>query len=176
MFRQSQPPESSGWSPKAAGLVSGLIAGLAYLGAQMAFSTLLGLDGALASLQRIAAILLGSDALPPGHVLGIELAMGLLIHLPLSAALGLLIGHWVRGCSAIAGAFLGAVAGAVFFVGVFFVLAPSAFPWFLDVRNPATAFDHVMFGGIAGSLSAMLQRSRGATAGGPRFSAPNRPS
>ena len=59
-----QPPGSTGWSPKAAGLVAGLIAGVAYLGAQMAFSALLGFDGALASLQRIAAILLGPDALP----------------------------------------------------------------------------------------------------------------
>ena len=102
--------------------------------------------------------------------------MGLLIHLPLSAALALLIGHWVRGYGATAGALLGASEGVVFFVAVFFVLAPSAFPWFLDVRNPATAFDHLMFGVIAGSLSATLQRPKGPAAGGPRLSAPSRPS
>lgn len=142
----------------AAAGVAGLIAGLAYLGAQMGFSALLGLGGALASLQRIAAILLGPDALAP-HPASTDLAMGLLIHLPLSLVAGCFIGHMARGRGAPASAAIGAAIGLAFYGLAFYLIAPSAFPWFVDVRNAATAADHVMFGAIAGYLSIALQRT-----------------
>jgi type IV secretory pathway VirB2 component (pilin) len=146
------------WGAKPAGVLAGLVAGAAYILAQMLFSSLLGSNGVFAPLQRIAAMLLGPDAAPPGHALGIEVTMGLLIHAPLSLVAGLVISHWVRGKSINSAALLGSAAGLFFFVIAFFVVAPSAFPWFLDVRNPATAFDHLIFGAIAGSMAASLQR------------------
>ena len=105
------------WGAKAAGGVAGLIAGLAYIAAQMVFSTILRLDGPLAPLQRIAAILLGPDALPPGHVPVVELTMGMLIHLPLSLVFGFVIADRVRGFGANSGALLGAIAGLLLFFG-----------------------------------------------------------
>src|SRR5262245_35156740 len=133
--------------------VAGLVAGLAYLAAQMMFSSLLGLNGASASLQRIGGLLLGPDSVSPGRASTIEMAMGALIHLPLSMIYGALIGRLVRNRSPEASACLGAGIGLLLFVLNFFLIAPSAFPWFLEVRNVPTAFDHAVFGAIAGWLS-----------------------
>jgi hypothetical protein len=146
-----------GWSPRSAAGVAGLVAGVAYLGVQMGFSTVLGLGGALASLQRIAAILLGPDALAPDPG-PTDLAMGLLIHLPLSLLAGYFIGHMVRSRYALTAAAIGAVIGLVFYGLAFYVIAPSAFPWFVDVRNAATGANHMMFGAITGYLAIALQR------------------
>jgi hypothetical protein len=150
----------AGLGERAAAGVAGLVAGLAYLCAQMGFSTLLGLGGALASLQRIAAILLGPDALGP-HPAPTDLAMGLLIHVPLSLVAGYFIGHMARGRSAPVSAAIGAGIGLAFYSLAFYVIAPSAFPWFVDVRNAATAVDHAMFGAITGYLAIALQRVAG---------------
>jgi len=126
----------------------------------MMLSSALGLHGAMAPLQRIAATLMGPDAVPPGHVPGIEMAMGSLILVALSLVAGFSIGHLVRGCSAGAAALRGALAGLLFFVLVFFLVAPEAFPWFVDVRNAGTAVDLMLFGAVAGWLAITLQRHR----------------
>jgi hypothetical protein len=39
----------------------------------------------------------------------------------------------------------------------FYVIAPSAFPWFVDMQKAATAADHVLFGAITGYLAIALQ-------------------
>jgi hypothetical protein len=144
---------------RAASGIAGLVAGLAYLGAQMSLSTVLGLGGPAASLQRIGAILLGPDAAPPGQTAFVETAMGLLIHLPLSLVLGFLIGALVQGRSAPVAAARGAAVGVGFFVVAFYLVAPSVFPWFLEVRNVGTALDHAMFGALTGWLAIKLQQA-----------------
>jgi hypothetical protein len=138
--------------------IAGVVAGLMYLLAQMLFSWSLGLDGPLASLQRIAAVLLGPDAAPPSHVASIELGMGVLIHLFVSLVYGFIVGRSVRACSVYTAPVVGAGVGLALFVVGFFGVAPSAFPWFLDVRNLPTAFDHAMFGAVAAWLTIVLQR------------------
>jgi hypothetical protein len=146
-----------GLSEGAASGIAGLVAGLAYLGAQMSLSTALGFGGPAGSLQRIGAMLLGPDALPPGQTLFVEAAMGLMIHLPLSLVLGLLIGSLVRGRPALVAAARGAAVGVAFFVIAFYLVAPSAFPWVLEVRNLGTALDHAMFGALTGWLAVRLR-------------------
>ncbi len=146
------------WSEQVAGGVAGLIGGAAYLLAQMAFASRSGVHDTTAPLQRIAAILMGSNAAPPGDAPGIEAAMGLLIHFPFALLCGFVIARMVRGCDVAAAALRGAIAGLLLFALAFYVIAPSAFPWFVAVRNVATAFDHLMFGVVVGALASLLQR------------------
>jgi hypothetical protein len=146
------------WSERAAGGVAGLVGGAAYLLAQMAFASRSGTHDAIAPLQRIAAILMGPGAAPPGDTPGVEAAMGLLIHFPFALVCGFVIARLVRGCDVAAAALRGGIAGLLLFVLAFYVIAPAAFPWFIAVRNAATAFDHVMFGVIVGALASLLRR------------------
>lgn len=146
-------------SPVAA-VIAGLIAGAAYLGAQLSFSAALH-GSAWEPLQRIAAILMGPDAAPPPVELSPTIAgMALLIHFGLAAVFGRLVEQAVRGRAPAAAAGIGAVAGLALFAFNYYGLAPLAFPWFEDGRTLTTAVDHLLFGAIAGLGYAVLAMRR----------------
>lgn len=142
-----------------AGVPAGVIAGLAYLAAQVLFALALGGTGS-EPFQRIAAILLGPDAVPPpaewsARVVG----MALIIHLPLSAVYGRLVDVLVMRTThaATAGA-LGAIAGAALFVLNRTLIAPHVFPGFDASHTLPTAVDHVLFGTVAALVCFYLRR------------------
>jgi hypothetical protein len=149
-------------APAGANAVAGMVAGAAYLAAQMTFSAALGLDGPWAPLQRIGAMLLGPDAAPPGRVEAVAVVIALFIHLPLSALYGRVIGagSGLLARDTAGAAALGALLGLLVFGLDFYVIAPSAFPWFLEVRNAATACDHAIFGALCAVLAHSLRGPR----------------
>ena len=133
-----------------AGLIAGLVAGAAYLTAQMCFAATVYGGGGWEPLQRISAMLLGDDVVPPPSEISLTIAgIGLLIHLPLSAIYGRVIAAFVRFQSTAVAALRGGALGLLIFAVNFWLVAPIAFPWFVESRNALTAIDHALFGAVA---------------------------
>lgn len=141
------------------GVPAGLVAGIAYLLAQSAFSVAAGGTGS-EPFQRISAMLLGPDALPPpSEWTSRAVSMALLIHLPLAAIYGRLVDLLVMRMQGLGiAAVTGALAGAGLFVVNRLLIAPSVFPWFDASRDVVTAADHVLFGVVAAVLCVTLRR------------------
>lgn len=140
-------------------IIGALVAGVAYIAAQTLFAALRGESGG-APMQRIAAILLGPDAAPPQDTLTFTAAgMAVLIHLPLAFIYARVLDKLVRGLAPALATLVGAVFGIVaVYLPNFYLIAPDAFPWFIDVRNTATFLDHLVFGGLT-ALVCVLARS-----------------
>ena len=140
-----------------AGVLAGVIAGAAYLVAQL---TLAGLPHGLGSAppQRIAAILMGPDVAPPPAGWDVTVVgMAMLIHFGLAIVYGRFVAMlaWKRALPvAIA---IGCAVGVGIFLVNFELLAPSAFPWFDASPRAVTLVDHLLFGGIAGAVCVALR-------------------
>lgn len=154
-----------------AGVLAGLVAGVAYLVAQMAFSA--GVHGGIGwePLQRISAMLLGTDVLPPPGDIDITIGgIGLLIHLGLAIVFGRVVDVVVLGRMPAAAVLRGALVGLALYGLNYWLLAPVAFPWFEDARGLTTLVDHLLFGAVAGAVYAhlrpRLQAARAAAARG----------
>lgn len=141
------------------GVTAGVVAGAAYLLAQMLALLAAGAGGS-EPFQRIAAILLGPDVLPPPVAWDARVvSIALLIHVPLSALYGRLVDLVVmRSETLVRGAILGAVVGLVLFAVNRLLIASFVFPWFDASRNLLTAVNHMLFGLVAGVLCVALRR------------------
>jgi type IV secretory pathway VirB2 component (pilin) len=142
-----------------AGVLAGLVAGAAYLAAQMSFAATIHGGAAGAPLQRIAAILLGPDAVDPGEALSVAvIGMALLIHFALAAVYGRLIDWTVRGRGGLEAIGRGAALGLVVYLIDYWLLAPIAFQWFDEARGLTTVADHLLFGAVAAAAYVQLRR------------------
>jgi hypothetical protein len=145
-------------SEPVAGVVGGFVAGLAYLLAQVAFTVAVRPGTAAEPLQRIAAILLGPDAAPPpAEFTLVMFGMALIIHFGLAMAFGRLVSVLAWGRSTGAGILVGALVGLALYVIDFVLIAPHAFPWFLDSIRPVTVADHALFGVVAAAVALALR-------------------
>lgn len=147
-----------------AGLWAGLIAGLAFMMMEMGLVWLVQGESPWAPPHMIAAMALGDDILPsPGAWApfdGTVMITAMMIHMALSAVLGVLGACLLRGAGIGRGLVLGAVFGLAIYVLNFYVIAPFAFPWFVMARNWISAFSHIMFGVVFGMAYVALRRSR----------------
>lgn len=138
---------------------AGIIAGLAFLIAEMLLVWLVMGMSPWAPPRMMAAILLGKDVLPPPADFSLAaLAAAMAVHLPLSIAYGLLLGWIVRrlemGAALLAGAAFGLV--AVYLVN-FYLIAPVLFPWFVEARNWISIAAHLGFGMVAAGAYVALR-------------------
>ncbi|HET8745436.1 MAG TPA: hypothetical protein VFM98_07515, partial [Ramlibacter sp.] len=79
-------------SEPVAGVIGGVVAGAAYLVAQISLTAATRAGGAAEPLQRIAAILMGPDAAPPPSEFNFTVfGMALIIHFALAMAFGRLV-------------------------------------------------------------------------------------
>ena len=141
-----------------AGVFAGLAAGCVYLLAQVVLAGVLGSGDAWLPLERIAAMLLGEDALY-SRGFDVNLAgIGLLLHFAVSMVYGRLIDAVVRDSPAGRATLLGAATGVALYAIAFGIVAPVAFPWFEGSPGLITAFDHVLFGAVAGYACARLRK------------------
>lgn len=142
-----------------AGVIAGVVAGAAYLAAQAFFSATVHGADAWAPLQRISAMLLGPDDLPPSTDHSATLAgMGLLIHFGLAVVFGRFVDLAVRGRVRLDALLRGLAVGVALYAVNFFVVAPLAFPWFEDSRGLTTLLDHALFGAVAVVVYLQLRR------------------
>jgi type IV secretory pathway VirB2 component (pilin) len=145
-------------SKEAAAGVSSLLAGTAYLLAQLLASGAVRDEGFLAPLQRIAAMLLGPDAaLRPGEVSVAVVVMGTLIHFPLALIFGRLIAGLVDRFSGWKAIGCGLLMGIALYGLNFWIIAPSAFPWFRVSGGTITLVDHALFGALVSALYVQLR-------------------
>lgn len=133
-----------------AGAIAGLIAGIAFLILQMGLVwTEQGLSPWVPPYM-IAAMALGPGALPAtGTWAAFDLTiimMAMIIHFPMSIALGLLGAWLVHRLDFTMAVMNGAVLGLLVYRVNFYMVAPLAFPWFGMGRNWIGAFSHIMFG------------------------------
>jgi uncharacterized membrane protein YagU involved in acid resistance len=157
----SPPPAGASNTCPFAGVIAGLVAGSAYLAAQVAFSGTLQDASFLAPLQRIAAILVGTDDLPPATEFSMTiLGMALLIHFSLAVVFGRFVDLAVRHRTG-APALVRGVGVAVLLYGVnYFLIAPSTFPWFEENRGLTTLVDHMLFGAVCAAVYVQVRRAR----------------
>ena len=162
-FARRRSPSSTSPAPAfpqaTAGVIAGLVAGLAYLMAQVSFSALAHPGGAVEPLQRIAAILLGPDAAPPPDEFNFTvLGMALIVHFALAMVFGKLVCALVWHRRAAGALVLGAATGIALFGLDFELIAPLAFPWFAGSVRLATLGDHALFGFVAAAVCLLLRR------------------
>lgn len=134
------------------GIGFGLIAGVAFLLAQVIGTVIVG-DPAIVVFRRFASLLLGPRALvtlPAATAIGI----GLIAHLLLSAAYGLFYGVYNSALtlptrrSLPRQAVIGPLYGVMLWLVNFRFFAPYRFPWFLELAVWPQLVAHVVFFGL----------------------------
>jgi hypothetical protein len=142
-----------------AGVIGGLVAGAAYLVAQVSFTAAAHPGGAAEPLQRIAAMLMGPEAAPPPSGFSFTVfGMALIIHFALAMVFGRVVSVLVWRRRAGPGVLLGALTGLALYALNFGLIAPLAFPWFDDSIRAVTLADHVLFGAVAAAVCMALRR------------------
>lgn len=139
-------------------LWSGLLAGIVFIVAEMLlFKLILGLSP-WTFLNLTAAIFLGKGVFPFSEQFNFTILLAAIaLHIPLSATYGFIfcwITHKVRGILVV---FLGLSFGAIIYAINFFIIAPTIFPWFVEVQNKINFFSHLLFGTLLGAIYAMLR-------------------
>ena len=143
---------------------SGVIAGLVFMMAEMMLVWLVMGMSPWAPPRMIAAMILGKGILPPPADFSLSAIMtAMMIHLPLSAIYGLIIGWLVRRLDMLMAALVGMAFGLIAIYGVnFYLVAPAIFPWFIDARNWVGVVSHAMFGVVAAAVYVSMRRLNGA--------------
>jgi hypothetical protein len=155
-LRLALPPAIS---EPVAGVVGGVIAGTAYLVAQISFTAAARPGSAAEPLQRIAAILMGPDAAPPPAEFSFTvLGMAFIIHFALAMVFGRLISVLVWRRRPASGVLVGGALGVALYALNFGLIAPTAFPWFEDALRTVTLMDHALFGAVAAAVCLALRR------------------
>ncbi len=151
-------PSSSARAEPIAGVLAGLVAGAAYLLAQMAFAATVQGGVGWEPLQRTSAMLLGDGVLPPPAEVDLTIAgFGVLIHMALAINFGRVVDLVVRDRDLPAACLRGALVGLALYALNFWVIAPMLFPWFENNRGLTTIVDHLLFGGVAGAVYVQIR-------------------
>jgi hypothetical protein len=131
------------------GAVAGIVAGLVFAAFEMVASAfMVGTDAFFMPLRMIGAIALGPEALDPGYSLLTAGFAGVVVHLVLAVIYGLIFGAiaaTLRGPGAFIG--LGSVFGFALWLINFYLIAPAAFPWFLEANPMIQFLAHTFFFG-----------------------------
>jgi uncharacterized membrane protein YagU involved in acid resistance len=131
------------------GAIAGIVAGIVFAAFEMIVSALMaGPEAFFMPLRMIGAIALGPEALDPAYSVVNASVAGVIVHVILAIIYGVIFGEiaaMLRGQAAFIGA--GSIFGLALWLINFYVIAPVAFPWFLDA-NPLVQFiAHTFFFG-----------------------------
>ncbi|MDZ4348826.1 MAG: hypothetical protein U1A22_04750 [Xanthomonadaceae bacterium] len=158
---EGQAHDSTDWR---AGLWAGLIAGLVFLMLEMLLVWMVQGQSPWGPPYMMAAMVFGSEILP---VMGswapfdpMVAMTAMMIHLPMSAAIGLLGAALMQRFEVAGVLIIGAALGLALYGVNFYLIAPIAFPWFEMGRNWIGAISHLMFGVALGLAYLALRRSR----------------
>jgi uncharacterized membrane protein YagU involved in acid resistance len=146
----------------AQGAIGGVIAGLVFAAFEMiASAAMMGGEAFFMPLRMIGAIALGSAALEPTYSLWTAGLTGVVVHIVLAviygAAFALIFGG-LRSAAADIG--VGAAYGLALWLFNFYVIAPMAFPWFLDASPVVQFLAHTFFFGAVLGWFMWWARSR----------------
>ena len=144
------------------GVIGGIVAGLVFAAFEMiASAVMMGGDAFFMPLRMIGAIALGAAALEPTYSLLMAGLAGLVVHVALAAIYGAVFATiFGRLRSAAADIGIGAAYGFALWLLNFYVVAPIAFPWFLEA-NPVVQFiAHTFFFGAVLGWYVFQERRR----------------
>jgi hypothetical protein len=131
------------------GAIAGIVAGIVFAAFEMIASAfMMGAGAFFMPLRMIGAILLGPDALDPGYSLVTAGVAGVVVHMILAIIYGVIFGEIatvLRGSTA----FIAAASffGLALWLINFYVIAPLAFPWFLESSPLVQFIGHTFFFG-----------------------------
>ena len=127
------------------GAVAGLVAGILFAVATMWFVTSIGMP-ARTPLLMISTIVLGDDAMANGDA---DSAIGLIVHLVLSAGFGIVFALIARRLPTNASLALAGLAyGGLLYLVNFQILARTAFETFRMANQPFEVVVHLVFGAL----------------------------
>lgn len=145
-------------SAPVAGVIGGVIAGAAYLVAQVSFNAAVRPGSAAEPLQRIAAMLMGPDAAPPPAEFNFTIfGMAMIIHFALAMVFGRIVCALVWRRRFVPAMLIGAATGLALYAFNFGAVAPYAFAWFADSLPVVTAANHALFGIVAAAVCLALR-------------------
>jgi hypothetical protein len=131
------------------GAIAGIVAGIAFAAFEMtASASMMGAEAFFMPLRMIGAIALGPEALDPSYSLLTAGVAGVVVHMILSVIYGIIFGEVatvLRGSTAFIAA--ASVFGLALWLVNFYVIAPFAFPWFLDSSPLVQFIGHTFFFG-----------------------------
>lgn len=143
------------------GILAGIIAGIVLAIFAMAYAGATGMGG-MSPMRMIAATVQGVDALIGG---GGTLALGMLIHLVVSAVFGIIFAALLpRGTSGTAAAGWGVLYGIVIWAGMRYIGVPlvnSTMAARLPMMAGAFFIEHLLFGVTLGITPALVSRLSG---------------
>jgi len=147
---------------------AGVIAGLVFLITEMLLVWLVMGQSPWGPPRMMAAIVLGPGVLPPpADFAWAPVLTALVVHLPLSALYGLCIGGLVQRRDTARAALIGVAFGLAVYGVNFHLIAPLAFPWFMEARHAVSVLGHALFGGVAAAVYVLMRQPQAAGSGGP---------
>lgn len=130
-------------------LLAGVIAGIVFVMMEMLLITLAMGESPWGPPRMMAAIVMGENVLPPPATFDMGIVMtGMILHLVLSAAYGVLLAYLLRKASLTAGLAIGAAFGLGLYLVNFYGFT-LLFEWFSMARNWVTVLSHIAFGVVA---------------------------
>lgn len=138
-----------------AGATCGIIAGLVFATFEMmASAATMGAGAFFMPLRMIGAILLGPGALEASYSIWAAGAAGLVVHVILAVIYGVIFTMILGGLrSATWDVVLGGLYGFALWIINFYLIAPQAYPWFLDASPVIQFIAHTFFfGAVLGWL------------------------
>lgn len=151
------------------GAVAGIVAGLVFAAFEMMASAfMMGSNAFFMPLRMIGAIALGPEALDAAYSLLAAGVAGVSVHLILAIIYGMIFGMiatMLRGPGAFIG--IGSVFGFALWLINFYVIAPAAFPWFLEANPMVQFIAHTFFFGAVLGLWLWKSHERSGLEGSP---------
>lgn len=146
---------------------AGIIAGAVFMMLEMALVATLGGGSPWGPPRMIAAMVLGSDVLPPPATFDFGILMvTMTIHFVLSivygAILGWIVSRWHHGLAA--ASIVGLASGLLIYFVNFYGFT-AVWPWFAMARNGISIFSHAMFGLVLGVSYRLMAERRMPTPG-----------
>jgi uncharacterized membrane protein YagU involved in acid resistance len=141
-----------------AAILAGIVAGLAFVIAEMLLVPMFLGGSAWGPPRMIGAIVLGPEVLPPpatfdGFVVLAAVAFHLLLSVVYAIVFALIARAWGLGLAVLIGILYGLLIYVVNFYGM-----TAFFPWFADARNWVSIFSHALFGAVLALVYKARQR------------------
>lgn len=151
-----------------AAIIAGLIAAVVFLILEMALLPLIGVS-ATAPLNMMAAMVMGTEVLPPAALtIGIFLT-AFIIHLALSIIYAFILAAFINRRPSRQALTIGLIFGLVLFLVNFYIFT-AFFPWFAEARNWVNVVAHLAFGATAAMVYIRAEAgSKGWASGGQRL-------
>lgn len=148
-----------------AAIWSGIIAAVVMLMLEMIMNPLFLGNSPWGPPRMMAAILLGSEVLPPPATFDFGILMAaMVVHFPLSVIYAIIIGAIVKNMETGKAVLIGAIIGLVIYLVNFYGFT-AIFPWFAMARNWVQIVIHIAFGlSAAWSFMAIYRKVHGAVA------------